>query len=310
MLTSPLVIPRTDTSWINNIGGPQRHYLMALLSAARNAQAAATTSGANEKHKRSFTRWPSFLSSVGLQHDFFLNNFTIPETHQILSAFLEAICSNKFSKNKNNRSMDIKAESCSATLGHLAQAFTAADRPDPRLTQDGKIALILRQQIKGYSNLDPSKSPQQALPISILLHLHSTVITNIDKAAAELLIGASFFAMRSCKYCTVQGERKTKSLALKNFQFFRNKKLLDLHNNDLQTADYMKITFESPKIAKKKTSSVPPLHTSPDSLPHPNLGINHQKDPTNTQFFTKLHREYHSTKRRLHPPFIKLLSIN
>jgi hypothetical protein len=53
--------------------------------------------------------------------------------------------------------MTIKAGSCCAALGHLAQAFTAADRPDPRLSRDGKLAIILQHQLKGYKKLDPSK---------------------------------------------------------------------------------------------------------------------------------------------------------
>jgi hypothetical protein len=75
--------------------------------------------------------------------------------------------------------------------------------------------------LKGYSNLDPSKTPQQALPICILQYIYSTVITNIEKTSAELLIGAFFFAMRSCEYWEVQGEWKTKLLTVKNFLFIR-----------------------------------------------------------------------------------------
>jgi hypothetical protein len=55
----------------------------------------------------------------------------------------------------------------------------AADRQDPRLTRDGKFAFILCHQLKGYRNLDPSKSQQQALPLSILHYLHTTAITSI-----------------------------------------------------------------------------------------------------------------------------------
>jgi hypothetical protein len=224
---------------------------MGLLFAAKTAQAAATTSTTTEKHERSISRWRSFLSTIGLQNDFFLDNFSVSERHQILSAFMEAIRSNKFSRYQKRRPPDIKAESCSAAMGHLAQAFTAADRPDPRLTRDGKFAVILRQQIKGYTNLDPSKQPQQALPINILLYLHSSAVTTTEKAAAELLIGAFFFAMRSCEYCKVNGERKTKLLAIKNFHFYKNKKLLKLNDNNLHQADVMKIVFESQKTEKK-----------------------------------------------------------
>jgi hypothetical protein len=158
---------------------------------------------------------------------------------------MEAIRTNKFNKRKNHRPAPVKAESCAAALGHLAQAFTAADRQDPRLARDGKPAFILRCQTKGYSNLDPSKIPQQALPISILHFIHSTAIIHIEKATAELLIGAFFFTMRSCEYCAVDGERKTKLLSIKNFSFYKNNKLLNINDNSIHEADYMKIIFES-----------------------------------------------------------------
>jgi hypothetical protein len=224
---------------------------MDLISAAKTAQSAAVVSSTSEKYERSISRWKAFLTSIGIRNDFYLDNFSTQERHQLLSAFMEAIRTNKFTKRKVHRPAPVKAESCAATLGHLAQAFTAADRPDPRLALDGKLAFILRRQTKGYNNLDPSKTPQQAIPISILSYLHSTAITHVEKATADLLIGAFFFAMRSCEYCEVNGERKTKLLTIKNFSFYKNKKLLSLYDNLLHEADYMRITFEYQKTEKK-----------------------------------------------------------
>jgi hypothetical protein len=57
--------------------------------------------------------------------------------------------------------------------------------------------------------------------------------------------------MRSCEYCEVQRERKTKLLALRNFSFYKNKKLINIHDKDPHLADYMKITFESQKTKQK-----------------------------------------------------------
>jgi hypothetical protein len=57
--------------------------------------------------------------------------------------------------------------------------------------------------------------------------------------------------MRSCKYCEVQEDRKTKLLAIKNFYFYKDKKLLNIHYNNLHQADFMKKVFESQKTEKK-----------------------------------------------------------
>ncbi len=139
---------------------------MDLLHSAKTAQSSAITSSTSEKHKRSLSRWKSFLSSVGIQHDFYLDNFSVAERHQLLSAFMEAIHTKKFNKRQNHRPPPVKAESCAATLGHLAQAFTAADRQDPRRARDGKPTFILHRQIKGYSTLDlpnlPNRQSQSA----------------------------------------------------------------------------------------------------------------------------------------------------
>jgi hypothetical protein len=133
----------------------------------------------------------------------------------------------------------------------LAQAFTAADRQDPRLARDGKLVFVLQRQTKGYNNLDPAKSPQQSIPISILNYIYYTVITHVEKATAELLIGAFFFTLRSCECCTVDGDRKTKLLSIKHISFYKNNKLLNMYDNYIHEADCMKIIFKTHKNGLK-----------------------------------------------------------
>ena len=60
--------------------------------------------------------------------------------------------------------------------------------------------------------------------------------------------------MRSFEHCKVQGERKTKLLAVKNFDFYKNKKLLSLYDANIEQADYMKIVFEAQKNDMKNQS--------------------------------------------------------
>jgi hypothetical protein len=150
-----------------------------------------------------------------------------------------------------SRSLPVKAKSCSATLGHEAQAFMAANRPCPRVARDGKSAHILWHQLKDYSNSDPSKAPQKAIPINLLKFLYDSSITHVEKASAELLLGTLFLAMQSCEYSTISGKRKTKLLTINNLYFYKNNKQLHLHDKFLHNADYMKITFKFQKTGLK-----------------------------------------------------------
>lgn len=101
--------------------------------------------------------------------------------------------------------------------------------------------------MKGYKNADPASKPQKALPPSVFRSVASVTITPLDVAIGQLVIGAFFFAMRSCEYSTVSGERRTKLLSLKSIRFFKDKKLLPHDSPHLHLADSVSITFEFQK---------------------------------------------------------------
>jgi hypothetical protein len=230
----------------------QRSKLLDLLDAASTAQANARTTTTTQKHTRSWDRWLSFISSIGINPpDLFLDRFDTRAKHQLLSAFVAAIRSNSITNSNIRRSSNVKAESCSTTLGHVAQAFTSNYRPDPQLTSNGRLASLLQSQLKGYRNLDPSKQPQKAIPLTLLNFIRSTAITHIDIASANLLIGAFFFAMRSCKYSKTEGTRKIKIISIQHVSFFIDN--IEINHSDprLHLADYIRITFVSQKTDKK-----------------------------------------------------------
>ena len=83
--------------------------------------------------------------------------------------------------------------------------------------------------------------------------MHTNAETAFDKAVATLLIGATFFCMRSCEYLKAPGakDKKTKLLCVKNFRFYLNNKELDLHSPDLAEAETISITFEDQKNGDK-----------------------------------------------------------
>jgi hypothetical protein len=178
----------------------------------------------------------------------YLDNFTRGNKHKLLSAFAQAIREGRFCSKK---SKNIKAESVRATLDHVAQAYKLGDRPDPRLDADGKFAYILQRQLRGYSSTDEPASPQVAVTASVLREFHKLAISSMDKALCELFTGAFFFAMRSCEYLKVSGQRKTKLLALRNIRFYKGRRLI-LHSDPLlHLAECVSITFEIQKKESK-----------------------------------------------------------
>ena len=65
--------------------------------------------------------------------------------------------------------------------------------------------------------------------------------------AAQLCIGALFFAMRSCEYTKVTGARRTNTLTLGDIRFYRHRRLLPITDPNLHLADTVSITFRYQK---------------------------------------------------------------
>jgi hypothetical protein len=142
-------------------------------------------------------------------------------------------------------------ESVRAALDNVSQAFKLANRPDPRLDGDGKLALILQRQLRGYRSTDPPEKRQIAISGSVLREFYRLSLSEMDKARCELFIGAFFFAMRSCEYLAVNGKRKTKLLCIKNIRFFQGKCLVKHSDPLIHLSSSVSITFEEQKRGSK-----------------------------------------------------------
>ena len=116
------------------------------------------------------------------------------------------------------------------------------------LDADRKTALLLRHQIRGYTNNDPAAKPQKAIP----LHLIRKMVTRRCSdpgliAYHQLTIFACFFAMRSCEYLLVKGERRTHPIRLRNIVFRKKNRIVPNDSPDIELADTVTVTFEYQK---------------------------------------------------------------
>ena len=142
-----------------------------------------------------------------------------------------------------------------STINNVVATFRRDGRPNPTRDTDGQLAWILARQYRAYKNNDPKEVPEKALPSCIFSYIALNQTTEQTKAISQLIIGAFFFACRSCEYLKVPKahDKRTKLLTLKNIAFFKDGKTLHriLQSELLHTADSVSITFETQKNERK-----------------------------------------------------------
>jgi len=221
---------------------------MADLYAAKSTRKGAVVESTNAKFSLAWKRYKTYLVSIGISNDWYLDKFSRDKKHKILGAFCHAVREGRL-HSKTVRPN--KSESVRAALDNVAQAYKLAGRADPRLDQDKKFAFILQRQLRGYRSTDVPERRQIAISGAVLREFHRLALSQMDKARCELFIGAFFFAMRSCEYLTVSGPRKTKLLSIKNIRFFMGKRQLTHSDKNLHLASSVSITFEEQKRGTK-----------------------------------------------------------
>ena len=139
------------------------------------------------------------------------------------------------------------------TIGTLSQMFRLNFRQSPAHDKHGKMFALLSAQIKGYKGLDPPAKQQAAASLRLLLKMDKIKITPVDSIVSDLVLFAFFFAMRSCEYSSVQGPRKTKTVCLKDVQFYSEKLKTVMHFDakNITGADSVSVTFRDQKNGKK-----------------------------------------------------------
>ena len=136
-----------------------------------------------------------------------------------MSAFSQAVREATFSSGHNDKLVE---GSVASTLSYVSQAFRSVNRPNPRLDEDNKMCFLIQEQLRGYKNEDGNKKKQKALPLSVLRKMFDLSSSDLEKAMCWLLIGALFFAMRSCEYLKTsasESSKRTKIIRLKNIVF-------------------------------------------------------------------------------------------
>jgi hypothetical protein len=114
-------------------------------------------------------------------------------------------------------------------------------------------ASILARLYRSYKSSDPKEKQEKAIPSCILILIANNNTTELRQATTQLIIGAFFFACRSCEYLKVKSpeNKRTRQLTLKNISFRKNGELLHHSAPMLHSAESVSITFELQKNDRK-----------------------------------------------------------
>ena len=165
------------------------------------------------KQSGAFKKWINYLNT-GHIHDIFLDNFSTSKSNMLLVGFANYVRNNTDGPTKKNQ---LTHGAVSSAISNVVSTFRQNLRPDPTLDLQGKRNFHLQRLLKGYKDEDPAVKSQACLPLAVFEHMvKQSTLSTFDNAISQLIIGALFFAMRSCEYSTVNGDRKTKQLNVGN----------------------------------------------------------------------------------------------
>ena len=90
-----------------------------------------------------------------------------------------------------------------SAISYVCSEFRENGRPNPTRDEDGDLGRLLSRIFRAFRNQDPNPVQQKALPIGVLREVAKLQVTESQRAISQLLIGAFYFAMRSCEYLKV-----------------------------------------------------------------------------------------------------------
>jgi hypothetical protein len=144
---------------------------------------------------------------------------------------------------------------------NLAATFRSHFQRSPVHVEGGaKLLPTITALLKAFDNADPPPQRQKAVTPKLLRKFFKMLASNTKNTGtsaqahtADLVLGAFFFAMRSCEYTKTARPGRTKRVSMGCIVFrTRSRRVLQLSDPDLLSlADYVTVVFEDQKNGKK-----------------------------------------------------------
>ncbi|KAI2493659.1 hypothetical protein MHU86_20874 [Fragilaria crotonensis] len=238
--TGALVLSDNPVAWGDNYE--------RWRAAAASAQDAAITDNSWERYGR-------FLSAVGHgTQDQILRGLKSEDRLDLFTCFAAAIRegwdgSPGFVNECRPRR---QASTVRSALDDVAQAYRAHKFVSPVHDPRGRLDAVLAAQLKSYALEDPEPKRPQAIPAAVVAVVAKAGATEIQQAVGQLVVGAFFFAMRSCEYSEVNGNRRTRILRVADLDFRKDGRSVDLAEAQrLREADTVSVTYRNQKNGER-----------------------------------------------------------
>ena len=103
---------------------------------------------------------------------------------------------------------------------------------NPNLDTKGQKYLILHIQLRGYKSLDHRTKHHKSIPSDLVMHIYNKKHSHMSMSISQLISGAIFLGMRSCKYLSnPKGEAKQTRILRKGDIRFYIKRCKLAHNS-------------------------------------------------------------------------------
>jgi hypothetical protein len=180
---------------------------------------------AHKKLDRVWRRWLSFCTKAGLDDNPFLLDLQPPETELIICDFLALYSVAAWSPAGailGQRPGPVVLSIVQDAASNLAAAFWGHFQQSPVHIQ-GSTQLLptVRALLKAFDNADPPAQRQKAITPKLLWKFFKLLAsgtrnsgTTAQTHTADLVLGAFFFAMRSCEYTKTAKLGRTKRIRM------------------------------------------------------------------------------------------------
>jgi hypothetical protein len=192
---------------------------------------------------------------IGLQHR---------DVEFVLRSFLSLYRMASWSKSGallGKRPRPVVSKTVRDAASNLASAFRSNFLQSPfHIEGSSQLLPTVRTLLKAFVNTDPPPNRQKAITPKLLKQLFKLLTHDTNSSrppayahTADLVLGAYFYAMRSCEYTKTPTPGKTKRVSMGCLVFrTKSRQALKLTDPDLLTlGHYVTIVFEDQKNGKK-----------------------------------------------------------
>jgi hypothetical protein len=219
---------------------------------------------AHQKRDRCWRRWEAFVREWGLGNDSLLDSVS-SHSEKLLLARGFVMHHRTFDFNgsgeaTHRREKPMVSATVRDAIGNVAASFRERDRASPFHVTDGingtqplhpKIKCLLT----AFDSQDPPTRKQKAVTPQLLRDLTRlwAFAPTGTRHTANLIIGAYFFAMRACEFCTTETPGITRKLTADNVVFRGlNNKVIPHDDKDLiQKSEFVTMCFANQKNGTK-----------------------------------------------------------